>query len=256
MAIDSNNSTEDLDQLCSGFAAIEASLTSKYREDLCSLFLSLDGEPADRDSRNRVISPTRFACSKIGDLLTKHFGGVGPKYSMSWIGFIERQDDGSEHWVMHEEVREVLRRLDWFGEGPALESPENINSSKDQEADFEERAERFALVKVRTEQAAFRKLVFKACGGCCVISGNAVPQALEAAHLRGRSWHEGQNTALDGVLLRRDLHALYDSSLLSIEEDGRVVFHPDVAPHYLEFSGSVISATAFSMQKRQPQIQR
>ena len=252
MAIDSNDSTEDMDQLCSGFAAIEASLTPKYREDLCFLFLSLDGEPADRDSRNRVISPTRCACSKIGDLLTKHFGGVGPKYSMSWIGFIEPQDDGSEHWVMHEEVREALRRLGWFGEGPASKPPENTDSSEDQKADFEERAERFSLVKVRTEQAAFRAAVYEACGGRCVISGNTVPQALEAAHLRGRSWHKGHNTASDGILLRRDLHALYDCSLLSIEEDGRVVFHSDVAPHYLEFVGSVVPATAFSMQKRQP----
>jgi hypothetical protein len=107
--------------------------------------------------------------------------------------------------------------------------------------------------KMRTEQAAFRSTVFAACGGCCVVSGTAVPQALEAAHLQGRSWHGGHNAASDGVLLRRDLHALYDSSLLSIEDDGRVVFHKDVAPHCLEFVGRVISEKAFSMQKRQPQ---
>jgi hypothetical protein len=172
---------------------------------------------------------------------------------MSWIGFIKPQDDGSEQWVMKRETREALRRLGWFGEGPTSKHPENIDTSKDQEADFEERAERFALVKVRIEQAAFRAAVFEACGGCCVISGNAVPQALEAAHLRGRSWHAGHNAASDGILLRRDLHALYDSLLLSIEEDGRVVFHPDAARHYLEFVGRVVPATAFSMQKRQPQ---
>jgi hypothetical protein len=145
---------------------------------------------------------------------------------------------------MRPQIREALSRLGWFGEGPTIEL---VDVGEDQQADFEERAERFALVKVRTEQAAFRNAVSAACGGCCVISGNAVPQALEAAHLRGRSWHEGHNAASDGVLLRRDLHALYDSSLMSIEEDGCVVFHPDVEPHYLEFVGRVVPATAFKI---------
>jgi hypothetical protein len=250
MATDFNSLLEDNDQLCSGFAAIEASLTPKYREDLCALFLSLAGEPAERVGNNLVRSHTRFTCSKVGDLLTKHFGDIGPKYSMSWIGFIKSQDDGSEQWVMKRETREALRRLGWFGEGPATEYPEHADGEGDQEADFEERAERFALVKVRTEQAAFRNAVFADCGGCCVISGNAVPQALEAAHLRGRSWHEGHNAASDGVLLRRDLHALYDSSLMSIEEDGRVVFHPDVEPYYLDYVGKVVRAVAFDKLKK------
>lgn len=253
MATDFNTLLEDTDQLCIGFAAIEASLTPKHREALCSLFLSPSGELAHRDSRNRVISPARSTCSHLGNLLTKHFGGVGPEYSMSWIGFIEPKDDGNEYWVMREKVRGVLRSLGWFDERLTPKHPENTDTSEYQEPNFAERAARFALVKVRTEQAAFRSAVFAACGGRCVISGNAVPQALEAAHRRGRNWHEGHNAAADGFLLRRDLHALYDSSLLSIKEDGCVVFHPDIAPDYLEFAGRVVPAAVFNIQKRQPE---
>ncbi|WP_164853366.1 HNH endonuclease signature motif containing protein [Paraburkholderia kirstenboschensis] len=54
--------------------------------------------------------------------------------------------------------------------------------------------------------------------GQCAISGCDIPEALEAAHLRGRKWREGHNAAEDGILLRRDLHMLYDRELLDFGE--------------------------------------
>ena len=245
MATDFWELLDDIDGLSNAFVGIEHSLTNKQREHLGELFESPDGEPADRQAKNRVVkSRTRVSCSQIGVLITRYFEGVGPAHSMMWIGFMPPPKAGQDRCAMRPQIREALSRLGWFGEGPTIEL---VDVGEDQQADFEERAERFALVKVRTEQAAFRNAVSAACGGRCVISGNAVPQALEAAHLRGRSWHEGHNAASDGVLLRRDLHALYDSSLMSIEEDGRVVFHPDIEPHYLEFVGRVVPATAFKI---------
>lgn len=102
---------------------------------------------------------------------------------------------------------------------------------------LEERAKRFALVEVRTQQAAFRRSVFLACGGRCVVSGCDVPEALDAAHLEGRSWRKGDNTAADGVLLRRDLHALYDMGLLTFLSAGVVQLHPDARDHYAAYEG-------------------
>lgn len=102
---------------------------------------------------------------------------------------------------------------------------------------LEERAKRFALVEVRTQQGAFRKAVFLACGGRCVVSGCDIPEALEAAHLEGRSWRDGHNEASDGVLLRRDLHALYDTGLLSFAEDSKVRLAPGILGHYAPFEG-------------------
>jgi hypothetical protein len=103
--------------------------------------------------------------------------------------------------------------------------------------DFEQRAARFALVELRPQQAAFRQAVFRACGGRCVVSGCAVPEALEAAHLAGRDWHEGHNTAADGVLLRRDLHALYDRGLFRFSEAGLVELDVSVGEYYGQFQG-------------------
>lgn len=236
------NLLDDIDGLCRAFSAIKPLLTAKQRDHLQELFLSPDGEPSERVGRNVVKSRTRMSCSKIGGHLTRYFEGVGARDHMMWIGFIQPQSDGRERWVMRPPIRGALTRLNWFGPG-AIQSdpaPESIVASADQHTDIEARAERFALIKVRTEQTTFRKAVFKACGGRCLISGNPVLAVLEAAHLKGRSWQEGHNSAQDGILLRRDLHALYDNALLTIEGDGSVEFDESIASHYPEFLGKVV----------------
>jgi hypothetical protein len=119
---------------------------------------------------------------------------------------------------------------------------------------LEERAKRFAMVEIRTQQGAFRKAVFVACGGRCVVSGCDIPEALEAAHTEGRSWRAGHNSASDGILLRRDLHALYDTGLLTFDDSGRVALDPTVHGHYVSFQGVPAShlSAAGSARRVQP----
>ncbi|MEO3474090.1 HNH endonuclease signature motif containing protein [Roseomonas sp. CAU 1739] len=69
----------------------------------------------------------------------------------------------------------------------------------------------------RREQAAFRRRVGEAWGWRCAITGETVREVLEAAHLPGSSWRAGDNRAVDGILLRLDLHRLMDAGLLRIE---------------------------------------
>lgn len=246
---------DDIDGLCRALSAIEPLLTAKQREHLRDLFLSPDGESSQRVGKNVLKSRTRWSCSKVGGHLTRYFEGVGASDQMMWIGYIALWPDGTERWVMRSQIREALRRLNWFGSestqsGSALES---VAVKPDQQTDIEARAERFALIRVRTEQAAFRTAVFKACGGRCLISGSPVPEVLEAAHLKGRTWQEGHNSAQDGILLRRDLHALYDNALLTIDNDGRVGFDESISSHYPEFRGRVVLLPA-STAARQDNI--
>jgi hypothetical protein len=107
--------------------------------------------------------------------------------------------------------------------------------------DFEQRVARFTQVQTRPEQPSFRAAVFRACGGRCVISGCSVPEALEAAHLFGRDWRQGHNSASDGILLRRDLHTLYDRGLLRLSEAGHVELSEDVQADYGEFAGIAVA---------------
>ncbi|WP_158622674.1 HNH endonuclease [Pseudomonas sp. p99-361] len=99
------------------------------------------------------------------------------------------------------------------------------------------RLEKFCNVAVRPEQALFRRRLFMAYGGKCAVSGCSVVQALDAAHLFGRDWRKGHNNATDGILLRKDLHALYDSQLLKICEAGYVRMSGDAAISYPELEG-------------------
>jgi hypothetical protein len=84
--------------------------------------------------------------------------------------------------------------------------------------------------------------VFVAYCGRCAISGCDIPEALEAAHLRGRDWREGHNQAADGILLRRDLHTLYDPGLLDFS-DGIARFGSRVVHHYTHLEGSQCAAS-------------
>ncbi|MDI9695313.1 HNH endonuclease signature motif containing protein [Burkholderia cenocepacia] len=104
----------------------------------------------------------------------------------------------------------------------------------------DERVARYMSVEVRQEQAAFRKAVFEAYDRRCAVSGCDIPEVLEAAHLRGRNWRAGHNAATDGILLRRDLHTLYDRQLLELY-DGVARFSPLVAHHYANLEGASVT---------------
>lgn len=143
----------------------------------------------------------------------------------------------------------------WSAEPTALEAiaaPAVDRSTVAKDEEFEQRVARFTRVQVRTEQAAFREAVFRAFGGRCAVSGCDVPEAVEAAHLAGRDWRQRHNTASDGILLRRDLHALYDAGLLEITGGGLVQLSGGGDGHYGEFHGTSVRPPAASLDEWEP----
>ena len=110
-------------------------------------------------------------------------------------------------------------------------------SGEEQSADdaLREQAARFAKVEVRPEQAAFRRRVFLAHKGACAVTGCSIRAALDAAHREGRDWRRGHNSGADGLLLRKDIHALYDAGLVSIDDNGAVRFDAEVVAHYRQY---------------------
>lgn len=67
----------------------------------------------------------------------------------------------------------------------------------------------------RQGQQAFRKKLLKSYQGCCAISGCDIGEALEAAHI---SPYRGDytNHVTNGILLRADLHTLFDLGLITV----------------------------------------
>ncbi|MBD9479864.1 HNH endonuclease signature motif containing protein [Pseudoxanthomonas sp. PXM02] len=107
-----------------------------------------------------------------------------------------------------------------------------------------QRASKFSRQAVRPEQVAFRKRVFLASNGMCTVSGCSIPRALDAAHIKGRDWRKGHNKASDGLLLRKDLHALYDCGLLEIDKAGVVSLGDAARDHYCSYEGKPIATVA------------
>lgn len=75
-----------------------------------------------------------------------------------------------------------------------------------------------ALRETRPEQPKFRALLREAQGDACAITDTNVPEVLEAAHIipfsEGRSCRDFVS---NGLLLRSDIHKLFDRLLLSID---------------------------------------
>lgn len=81
---------------------------------------------------------------------------------------------------------------------------------------------REALTKVRIGQGAFQALVTQAYGKKCAISGEKTLPVLEAAHIQPFS-QAGPNSLANGLLLRSDLHKLFDRHYLTIDADDRTI---------------------------------
>ncbi len=88
-----------------------------------------------------------------------------------------------------------------------------------------------AVVRVRRGQQAFRGGLVKRFGNTCAITGSQPLEALEACHLYPYA-DVGEHDLKGGLLLRRDLHRLFDLGLIAIEPE---VLRVDVAPHLSGF---------------------
>lgn len=110
-------------------------------------------------------------------------------------------------------------------------------------ADYRHRVLR--SVVLRRGQPAFRKALIEIYGGSCAISGCAIVDLLEAAHIY--PYRDGTTNDLsNGLLLRADLHTLFDLRLISIDpESMRVVTSAALTgTTYEHFSGLALRARA------------
>lgn len=95
--------------------------------------------------------------------------------------------------------------------------------------------------RVRRGQAKFRANLTRLYDGKCAISGWAPEEVLEAAHLIGHAG-SGLNDIKNGILLRADLHVLFDAGLLRIDpEKHEVVLDASLkATNYWHLNGALL----------------
>lgn len=97
-----------------------------------------------------------------------------------------------------------------------------------------------AAVVRRRGQRKFRAGLLRVYGGKCAISGCAVEAILEAAHVTPYLGPD-TNALSNGILLRADLHTLWDLGLIAIEPRSmRLWISPSLAgSEYVQFEGRV-----------------
>lgn len=77
------------------------------------------------------------------------------------------------------------------------------------------------LTHARLGQGAFRVLVTEAYSKRCAISGERTLPVLEASHIKPYA-QNGPHSISNGLLLRSDLHILFDDGYLTVNDDLRV----------------------------------
>lgn len=78
---------------------------------------------------------------------------------------------------------------------------------------------------IREGQPIFRRRLITAYRGKCPVTGSTITALLEAAHIRpyAGAWH---CEAKHGILLKTDIHTLFDKGLLWFDDDFRVCLAP------------------------------
>jgi putative restriction endonuclease len=101
------------------------------------------------------------------------------------------------------------------------------------------------LIRPRLGQGAFRLLVTDTYNRRCAITQERTLPALEAAHIRPYS-DGGEHEARNGLLLRRDIHSLFDAGYVTVTPDlhfevsRRIKEEFENGRHYYELHGKPI----------------
>lgn len=109
-----------------------------------------------------------------------------------------------------------------------------------------------AQIWARRGQAEFRGELLVAYEGRCAVTGCSDVDVLEAAHIT--PYHEEQTYGTEnGILLRADIHTLFDLFLVSIDpRDGKVVVADRLSDFYQELEGREVTLPASESARPAP----
>ncbi len=122
----------------------------------------------------------------------------------------------------------------------------NIKKTKEEQANVyyetpeeKERLAKFCKQRVREEQPKFREKILKKYNGTCVVTGCNILAILDAAHILSVEYG-GDYKPNNGLLLRADLHRLFDRGLMAIDPDTGKVHFKDTGEHYNKYDQKIV----------------
>jgi predicted restriction endonuclease len=100
---------------------------------------------------------------------------------------------------------------------------------------------RLRSIKTRRGQSKFRQKLLEAYKGKCIVTGCRVEAILEAAHITPHAEHTDYRVS-NGLLLRSDIHTLFDLNLLTIDSFHRVKISPQLKQsEYWQYNDRLLS---------------
>lgn len=158
------------------------------------------------------------------------------------LAYVERYDSFNHVFTLHGPVSAETENIDFCSIVPYDQlTPDERQILKD--ADAGDQRKRVMAEQIRRErQGVFRKIIMDAYGGQCAATGVNVPEVLQAAHIDPYRGKQSQ-VATNGMLLRSDIHLLYDSHLMTVEpESNRIVVSKRLqSTLYEQLDGKLIS---------------
>lgn len=135
---------------------------------------------------------------------------------------------------------------------PTLHAPDPRSDAMPPESPGEDDKWREGQIRVRRGQGAFRDKLLEAYGRRCTVTGTVLEPLLEAAHIVPHAQGTDYRTS-NGLLLRADIHTLFD--LLHLSIDGRGVVHLSrvaMQSEYRQYQGKRICLPARSSEQPYP----
>jgi len=179
------------------------------------------------------------------------------QYGPGWknLNGLVGRDTLKTMWVGTEQNQHALRRLKsgafvQFLKDHSLESHFNLI---DQAQKAIKGRIQYRVAKQRIGQEAFRRKLLNKYGETCAISGPAPKNAIQACHLYNYSVVGGDHYIQGGLLMRADLHALFDADLLNIDPKSETVVldrYLEQFPEYWYFNGNPLAISLMPGQKR------
>ncbi len=110
-----------------------------------------------------------------------------------------------------------------------------------------ERLAKFCKQRVREEQPKFREKILKKYNGTCVVTGCNILAILDAAHILSVEYG-GDYKPNNGLLLRADLHRLFDANLMAIDPATGKVHFKDKSKHYNKYDQKIVDISKASRE--------
>lgn len=142
------------------------------------------------------------------------------QYKIMGLAFIESYNTLTDTFHLHGPVNAETEQggcFVMFNNDDLTAEEQRLFKEWDPVIDLEDHRERVEVTQIRRrDQSAFRNQLLSAYGERCAVTEVNVPAALQAAHIYPYRGKESQVVS-NGMLLRADIHQLFDAHLLTVE---------------------------------------